>query len=260
MIDLHSHLLPGIDDGSNSLEMSLEMARIAVADGIRLMACTPHIQPGVYENTSADILEGVGRLRAALQQHGVPLQVVPGADIHVVPDLVEKLQDGRVLTLMAGRYFLFEPPHHIAPPGLLAVAKQALASGYVPVLTHPERLTWIETQYQLICDLDEAGCAIQLTAASITGGFGERPKYWSQRLLDEGRVDIVATDAHHPRRRPPLMSSAKLVIEARLGAESAKALFVDNPLAILRNTELPHKPRAASFPAKPRLLDRFRRR
>lgn len=257
MIDLHSHLLPGIDDGSKSLEMSLEMAKIAVADGIIVMACTPHIQPGVYDNHPADILEGVKRLEKALADAGIVLRLVGGSDIHVVPDLVSKLKLGEVLPLARGRYFLFEPPHHIAPPGLLQLAKDAIAAGYVPVLTHPERLTWIENQYQLICDLDEAGCAIQLTAGSITGGFGERPKYWAKRMLEEGRVDIIASDAHHPRRRAPVLSEARKEVASWLDEASAANFLIKNPMLILRNHPLPQKSRAPKEPEKKSFFRRW---
>lgn len=256
MIDLHSHLLPELDDGSKSLEMSLQMARIAVADGIRAMACTPHILPGVYDNQPLEILEATERLKRALRAEGIQLGLVPGADIHAVPDLVARLHAGRVPTLGGGRYFLFEPPHHVAPPGLLDLTRETLAAGYIPVLTHPERLTWIEKQYDLICAMDEAGAALQLTAASITGGFGDRARYWSLRMLDEGRVDIVATDAHHPRRRPPILSEARNAVAERCGEDSARRLFWSNPHAILLDKDLAQKQRTP-LPGPPPSLFRL---
>lgn len=253
MIDLHSHILPGIDDGSKSLEMSLQMARIAVADGTRVIACTPHIQPGVYDTTAQTIDTGIAQLASALDAAGIVLQLVRGADIHVVPDLPAKLLDGRVPVLGASHYFLFEPPHHVVPPGLDRLVSAALAAGFVPVLTHPERLTWIETNYELICRLDEMGAAVQLTAASITGGFGERAQYWSERMLDEGRVDIIASDAHHPQRRPPGLSRARDKVSARLGQTAGEQMTFANPLAILEDRPLPAKQRRK---AKPRPGDK----
>ncbi len=199
MIDLHTHILPGIDDGSSSVAMSLEMARMAVADGITHLACTPHITPGIYDNDPAGIAARVKALQTMLDNAGIALRLVAGADVHVVPDLAAQLSVGRLPCLEGTRYFLFEPPHHVAPPGLLRVAQEALDAGFVPVLTHPERLTWIEKAYDLICELDEAGVAVQVTAGSLTGGFGERAQYWAERMLDEGRVDIIASDAHDPK-------------------------------------------------------------
>ncbi len=118
MIDLHCHLLPGIDDGAPNLDTSLAMARIAVADGIKLMACTPHIYPGMYDNNGPAILQAVAELQARLEEADIPLRLIGGADTHIAPDLVNGLQTGRVPALGKSRYFLLEPPHHVAPPRL----------------------------------------------------------------------------------------------------------------------------------------------
>ena len=243
MIDLHSHILPGIDDGSVSLEMSLEMARLAFDDGTRIIAATPHILPGVYDTLPSTIAAAAQQLSKAIAETGIDLQLVTGADVHVVPDLVAKLRDGRAPCFSGTRYFLFEPPHHVCPPGLDKLAQAAISTGFVPILTHPERLTWIEHSYDLICLMEEAGAAIQLTAGSVTGGFGERAQYWSHKMLDEGRVDIIASDAHHPRRRPPGLSRAAEAIAKRLSEDAAKAMVLHNPRAILDNVQLPAKQR-----------------
>jgi protein-tyrosine phosphatase len=265
MIDLHSHILPGIDDGAKSMEQALEMARQAVDDGVSVMACTPHMQPGVYDTTARDVRSGIAALARALEAENIPLTLVEGADVHVVPDLVEKLDDGRILPLNGSRYFLFEPPHHVVPPGLDRLAAAALKAGHVPVLTHPERLTWIEAGYDLVTRLDEMGCAVQITAAAVTGGFGPRPKYWSERLLDEGRVDIIASDAHDPRRRPAGLSQARAAIAGRLGEAAAQAMVYDNPLAMLEDRDLPGKTRRKVPVARPArssggLMGLFRRK
>lgn len=118
MIDLHSHILPGLDDGSPNLAESLEMARLAVADGTTHMACTPHIMPGVYRNQTANIVSAMQGLERALRDAAIPLTLYIGADVHVAPDLQGQLSSGNVPTLNKSRYFLFEPPHHILPPRL----------------------------------------------------------------------------------------------------------------------------------------------
>ena len=117
MIDLHCHLLPGIDDGPPDLATALEMARIAAAaDGITLTACTPHIYPGLYNNEADQILAAVAAVRLRLQEAGIPLEVTTGADIQLVPELLDGLNSGRFPTLHGSRYFLFEPSHHTVPP------------------------------------------------------------------------------------------------------------------------------------------------
>ncbi len=250
MIDLHCHLLPGVDDGAADLETSLQMARIAVADGIRITACTPHITPPVYNNVASDIQRRVMALQAEITAAGIDLRLVAGADIHVRVDLVDLLAQTPSPCLQGTRYFLFEPPHSVLPPNLDSFSRNLLEAGYVPILTHPERLAWIEQHYDLVCRLDEMGVAVQLTAGSITGAFGKRAQYWSERMLDEGRVDIIATDAHSTRGRPPVLSAARDAAAKRLGERTARAMTVSNPARILKNEALPAKQRNPSQPAQ----------
>jgi protein-tyrosine phosphatase len=257
MIDLHSHILPNIDDGSTSMAISLEMARIAVADGVELMACTPHIMPGIYDNSFAGIAESVRLLTGALKKADIPLRICIGADIHVAPTLVTDLQSGKVPSLGGTRYFLFEPPHHVRLPGLISLARKLIESGFIPILTHPERLTWIEDHYETICRIGEAGAAIQLTAGSVTGHFGKRARYWCQRMLDEGRVDLIASDAHDTIRRPPGLSRARDEIIERSGEDVARLLTQSNPRAILENRILAPRPSSAAKPARRNLAARW---
>jgi protein-tyrosine phosphatase len=252
MIDLHSHLLPGVDDGAVSLDITLEMARIAVADGVRIMACTPHMHPPRYNNNSANIQEAVKSAQAALHLHNIDLKLIAGADVHLAPDLLRQLQSGHVQRLDTTSYFLLEPSHSIAPPQFERFVKTILDAGFRPILTHPERLTWIEQHYELICAVDEAGVAIQLTAGSLTGVFGSRPQYWAERMLAEGRVDILASDAHDARRRVPGLSAGKKAAAAIIGEEAARLLVLDNPASILRDQPLPVKIRAATNEYSPK--------
>ena len=235
MIDLHCHMLPGIDDGPETLEVSLEMARIAVADGITVTACTPHIYPGLYDNDAQGITAAVKSFRQQLRDADIDLQLVAGADVHLDPDMVNGLKNGRIPSLHGTRYFLFEPPHHVAPPRIEDMVFNLLSAGYVPVLTHPERLSWIETHYPVFPKLVRAGCWMQLTAGSITGRFGPRARYWSERMLDEGLVHIVATDAHRADKRPPLLAEARDAVAQRLGRQAADDMVLNRPQGILKN-------------------------
>ena len=116
MIDLHCHILPGLDDGASDIEVSLAMARIAVGQGIETTACTPHILPGVYHNSGSSIRPAVAALQERLAAEAIPLQLVVGADVHMCPDFVSGLRSGRLISLADSRYVLVEPPHHTAPP------------------------------------------------------------------------------------------------------------------------------------------------
>jgi protein-tyrosine phosphatase len=235
MIDLHSHILPGIDDGSKSLAMSLEMARIAVADGIRTMACTPHIYPGLYMNDAAGIRAARDALQTVLQDHGIDLQLTTGADVHLVPGLIEGLRAGTIPSLHGTRYVLLEPPHHVAPPHFAESVFQLITAGYVPVITHPERLTWMDDHYATMQQLVQAGAWMQITAGALTGMFGARPKYWGERFLGEGMAHILATDAHSSTRRVPVMSEGLAVAEKLLGREEALQLVTGRPGALMRD-------------------------
>ena len=235
MIDLHSHILPGIDDGSPSLDVSLDMARRWVSDGVSILACTPHILPGLYHNTGPQIRSAIAELQLNLDENGIPLQLVTGADNHVVPDFVTGLKTGRLLTINDTRYVLVEPPHHHAPPRLGDLFFSIMAAGYKPILTHPERLTWITSHYALIRLLAFRGVWMQITAGSLTGAFGRGPKYWGEKMLDEGLVHILATDSHDLKKRPPILSHGYEKAKKIVGVEEAWRLVHTRPLAILNN-------------------------
>lgn len=235
MIDLHCHLLPGIDDGSPDFETSLKMARIAVADGIVTTACTPHIYPGVYHNTGDGIREAICKLQKALDTYHIPLKLVAGADIHLTPELSAKLHNGEAPSLAGSRYFLLEPPHHVAPPRFEDFVFNLLAHGFIPLITHPERLSWIEDHYETFCSLVDQGAWLQVTAGSLTGRFGSRPRYWGERLLDEGRVHILATDSHGVKHRPPLLAEGREAAERFVGHEESWHLVLTRPAGILKN-------------------------
>ena len=235
MIDLHSHLLPGVDDGAADLSIALEMARAWVADGVTVVACTPHILPGLYHNTGPQIRAGVAQLQEALDQAEIPLRLVTGADNHIVPDFVAGLQSGHLLTLADSRYVLVEPPHHIAPPRLEELFFSILVAGYIPILTHPERLTWIESEYSTMIRLAQKGVWMQITAGSLTGAFGRRPKYWAERMLAEGLVHILATDAHNLDRRAPILSHGREAAAKRVGEVEAEHLVLTRPQGIIAN-------------------------
>src|SRR5271157_4088741 len=136
MFDLHSHLLPGIDDGAPDLETSLAMARAYADQGVERVACTPHILPGLYHNAGPQIRQAVKELQTRLDDAGIPLRLTTGADNHIVPGFVAGLKSGHLLTLADSAYVLVEPPHHVAPARIEDLFFDILLAGCVPVLTH----------------------------------------------------------------------------------------------------------------------------
>jgi protein-tyrosine phosphatase len=254
MIDLHCHILPGIDDGATDLSVSFAMARAFLADGVTIVACTPHILPGLYDNTGPRIREAVAQLQRALAAEGIPLRVTSGADNHVVHGMAEQLRSGHLLPLGNSRYVLVEPPHHVPPPRMEQLFFDILVAGYVPILTHPERLTWLKQHYESVLRLAHAGVWMQITAGSLAGSFGRSARYWGERMLDEGVVHILATDAHDVDRRPPNLGAGYELSAKRVGEEEARNLVLVRPEGVLRNLPPSSLPTPKPALVKPRMV------
>ncbi len=235
MIDLHCHLLPGLDDGAPDLATSLTMARQAVDQGVTVIACTAHILPGVYHNRGPDIRSATRLLQDALNRKGIALQLETGADVHMAPNFIAGLRSGELLTLADSRYVLVEPPHHVVPPQLEEFFFNLIVAGYVPILTHPERLSWVPSRYDTIKKLVQTGVWMQVTAGSFTGAFGRTALYWAVRLLDEGCVHLIASDAHDAERRPPDLALGRESVEKRVGAQEAQHLVFTRPMGVLKD-------------------------
>lgn len=242
-------MLPGIDDGPREFETALAMARLAVADGISCTVCTPHIYPGVFDNSHESIRQAVESFRHALAGADIPLQLAYGADIQVRPDLVEGLSTGALPTLHGSRYFLLEPPHHVALPRLNELVHSTLLAGYIPVITHPERLSYIESDYALFIDAARRGAWIQLTGGALLGRFGARAKAFAERLLDDGVVHLLASDGHNTRNRAPQLAEARAAAAAIVGEEESWRLVTTRPENVMANLD----PQAVRAP--PGLLD-----
>lgn len=238
MIDLHSHILPGLDDGARDLGVALEMGRRYAAQGVTHVACTPHILPGLYHNSGSGIREAVAALQRALDMADIPLRLVAGADNHVIPDFVARLRAGELLAIDDSRYVLVEPPHHVAPSRLDDLLFAIVMAGFTPIVTHPERLSWIERDYDLVWRLVDMGVWMQVTSGSLRGVFGQRARYWAERMLGEGRVHVLATDAHDLEARPPDLAEGRYLAERLVGSREAEHLVVTRGAAILNN-ELP---------------------
>jgi protein-tyrosine phosphatase len=221
------------------------MGRMSVADGVSVIACTPHIMPGEYDNSGPDIRRRVQSLQFELDAAGINCRLVPGCDAHIVPDLVNRLKSGDALTLNDSRYVLVEPPHHILPPNIDRLFFDLLSAGYVPVLTHPERMSWVDRNQELLDRLNRSGVWMQVTAGAIVGGFGEKARRESERMLRKGMVHIVASDAHNTAERSPVMDQAFRVLCDLVGFEEAGNLVNVRPLAILQD----RAPGSVSAPA-----------
>ena len=248
MIDLHCHVLPGIDDCASTLAESIAMAEAAVADGVTVAACTPHIYPGLYDNDAHGIRAARLALQVELDARAIKLKLVDGADTHLVPEVLDGVREGRIPTLNGSRYLLLEPPHHVAPPRFEHAVFALLAAGIVPILTHPERLTWVDRHYATFRRLALRGVWLQLTAGALTGEFGRGPRHFGERLLDDGLVHVLATDAHGSKQRAPRLSAGRDAAAKRVGAAEAENLVSVRPRGVLANAD------PATLPPIPALL------
>ena len=231
-------MLPGLDDGAVNLGVSLAMAEMAVADGIATVVATPH-QLGNYARNRGDTIRAyVARFQRELDARRIPLRVLPGADVRIEPDMVERLVGGDVVSLAdLRRHVLLELPHELYVPleGLLRTLR---AAGMVGILSHPERNQGILREPQIVERLVRAGCLMQVTAGSLVGAFGRQICEFSEWLVEEGLVHVVATDAHGTNRRRPIMSRAYDRVVELAGAPVAEALCCQNPAAIAEGREV----------------------
>ena len=240
MIDIHSHILPNLDDGARSLEESLEMARIAAEDGITHMIATPHIFNGLSSDPQPDeILTRV----AELQEHlGSMIQILPGNEVHVTHDIVEKLMANKLTRLNQQNYVLIEFPTMHVPIGADLLFNRLQVEGVIPILVHPERNMRIQQRPSIVEKFVRAGVRIQVTAMSVSGRFGAAALQCVERLLKHDCVHFIATDTHRPERRPPILSEARKAAGRILGAEAASKLVEDHPRAVIEGRAFEVRP------------------
>ena len=240
MIDIHSHILPQIDDGARSIEEAIEMAEIAAADGIERMVSTPHMFNGISQNPMPEeILQRVANLQQAI---GDKLEIVPGNEVHVSPEIVDQVITNRVTRINQKNYLLVEFPQLMIPPGVEDLFYKLQLQGVHPILVHPERNLEIQNHPSIAADYLQRGVFIQITAMSVTGEFGPAAKTCAHTLLKHKCVHFIATDAHRPKRRRPVLSNARAVAAALVGEEQARRFVEDNPLAVIEGKRISAEP------------------
>ncbi len=237
-VDIHCHILPGLDDGARDTSQTLEMLRIARHDGIEAIVATPHIKSGVFENSRQTIVQAIAGLNGGAEENGVALY--PGADIYISRSLIDDVRMGGLPLINDKNYLLLELPDYVLPP-LAEIGKMISGlrmDGITPVITHPERNLAILQDISILRKLINAGAVCQITAGSITGKFGAAVRKASFRMMKKGMVHAVASDAHDTRRRPPVLSDAHAEVVSKFGSSLARDLFILNPRSILNGVPL----------------------
>lgn len=216
------------------------MCRLAGNDGIRKIVATPHIMEGVYENTKESILEKINNLQEELSGRKIEVRLLPGADIYLTPALIAEANS---LTLNnSGKYLLVELPETFVPVQVQGIIFRLLAKGSIPIISHPERNPQIEKNPRLLYEFIRQGALAQLTAASLRGRFGKRAAKLSRLFLTHCLVQIIATDAHSVKGRPPLLSRAVEVAAKLVGSERARALVTTIPESIIAGENIDDVP------------------
>ena len=251
-VDIHSHPLPGIDDGSTSYRDSLGMLCVAARYGTRVMIATPHRYWGGRENTP-DLLRRLTtdvQTELARRKAGLRIALLPGQEIPLRPETAEELLAGKVLSLAdAGRYCLVEPPFDVLPGWIADALARIVAAGIRPVLAHPERNAVIQRDPSLVREFVAAGAVLQLTAMSIEGENGSRALSAAAWILEQGIAGIVSSDSHSSTWRPPTLRGVYRRLIEMFGGETAYLLCASNPAAIAegRDVEIPGYPTPTLF-------------
>lgn len=235
MIDLHSHILPGLDDGARDMDTALRMAALAVHSGVGTMVVTPHC---AYDRV-AEVREGLARLRRALDAAGIPLRVYPGMEIFGSYETARLLREGRLLTLNGSRYPLIEFSFDTDGAEETAVLQSVRQAGYVPLVAHPERYQCVQEDPELINLWKKMGCLFQVNRGSLLGRFGEVPRLVAWELVGRGFATAVASDAHSATRRTPWMRDIREELARRISPNAAAWLLEENPRRIINDERLP---------------------
>ena len=240
MIDIHAHILPGVDDGSESIEMSLEMLDLAAQSGVTVIAATPHGNiPGEYENyVSMELKSLLGQLRKEAKETGIPVTICQGMEVYITPSVPELIRQKKVWTLNAGSYMLMEFAFDEDPDFCSEMLKDIRRRGIKPVIAHPERYFFIQDDPQIAFEWCTSGYALQVNKGSLLGSFGRAPERTARRILEHGLAACVASDAHGPDQRTTHMSEVSRFLEADFGESYRRLMLNINPARILKNQPL----------------------
>lgn len=235
IVDLHCHLLPGIDDGPATMEESLAMARMAVDNGITHAVVTPHLHPGRWENTLSTALPVFARVQVELRKAGIPLELALACEARLDPELLDHLEKNELPFLGEydqKKYMLLELPHGHIPIGTDRFAAKLLNMGIQPVIAHPERNKDAMRSRDVLRVFEDMGCLFQLTAGSLMGKFGQAAKDLAAGLLESPATHLIASDAHNTKVRIPELINAKDRAAQIIGEKAAMALISENPWRI----------------------------
>ena len=234
MIDIHAHILPAIDDGPETLSESLQMVRVAVEDGIHTIIATPHCLNGVYFNRRQDILSACAEFNRALREHQISLTVLPGSEARLGPEVMGEIENSHLMTLNdTGRYISLELPDQFIPQATASFVNLLKDRNITPVMSHPERNLAVQRNLSLLGDLVSAGALCQVTAGSLIGDFGQNIAKCCRKIIELNIAHFIASDAHSPAARPPILSKASEKLASLIGKTRAHQIMSEHPQALI---------------------------
>jgi len=254
MVDVHCHILSGMDDGARSFEQSMAMAEMAIADGITHVVATPHAN-SEYRFDFAAVQRAAKRLQEAV---GDKLKIATGSDFHLSPENIAALKkSARAFCIDQKDYLLVEFNDFAIPPTMDQALYEIQLAGLRPIITHPERNPILRSQAKRLEQWVRNGCFGQVTGGSLMGAFGSNAQQTAHTWIARGLVHFVASDAHNTTTRPQQLRAAYDTVKRAFGRAKAEALFVENPLAAFEGRNLPHVPEITDEPAKKKRLRFF---
>ena len=239
MVDIHCHILPQMDDGAKNLESSISMAKQAISDGINTIVATPHSQDGLFFPTCKDVVKELNLLNEKINDNNLSIKLISGMEVHLCHNLYSKIQSNTVLTINNSKYLLLELPGQYIPPFFDEEIFQLKINGITPILAHPERNLTILKDWTVLYDIVEKGVLIQITSASITGKFGHEIFKCAKNIIKHRLAHIIASDAHSPDSRPPVLSESLRITEKLLGSsKEAREMVDERPNKIINNIKI----------------------
>lgn len=238
LVDMHCHVLPGIDDGSKSMEQSLNMVKIAASEGIGTMILTPHFHPGKGNRDVDKWNETVNALKEAVRNEGIEMDFHLGSELFYTHDVPEAIESGKAITMAGSDYVLLEFRTETEYSYIKSAAYEISAIGKIPIIAHIERYDCLVGRMERVEELIDNGALIQINASSITGDMGFKMKMYLKKLLKNQLVDFISTDAHSDGRRSPRIAECFKYISKKYGEAYALLLMRDNALKVINNTEI----------------------